>query len=103
MLIMNIRGMNMDMLMLGILGMVGSVDRCNVRSECFDKCNLMLRMNIWGIYMEMFMLGMLRSFDRCNVRGECGNGGMLWVYVGMLGVNVLIGAMLGMNVEIGEC
>ena len=34
MLIMNIWGMNMDMLMLGILGMVGSVDRCNVMSEC---------------------------------------------------------------------
>ena len=32
------------------------------------------------------MLEMLGSFDRCNVRGECGNGGML-------GVNVLIGAI----------
>ena len=42
---------------------------------------------------EMLMLGMLGSFDRCNVRGECGNGGML-------GVNVLIGTMLGVNVEI---
>ena len=63
----------------------------------------MLRMNIWGMDMEMLMLGMLGSFDRCNVRGECGNGGMLWVNVGMLGVNVLIGAMLGVNVEIGEC
>ena len=27
----------------------------------------MLRMNIWGIDMEMLMLGMLGSFDRCNV------------------------------------
>ena len=36
------------------------------------------------------------SFDRCNVRGECGNEGML-------GVNVLTGAMLGVNVEIGKC
>ena len=73
----------------------------------------MLRMNIWGIDMEMLMLGILGSFDRCNVRGECGNGGMLGVNVGMLGVNVLIGAilgvnvligaMLGVNVEIGEC
>ena len=35
--IMNIWGMNMDMLMLGILGMVGSVDRCNVRSECGNR------------------------------------------------------------------
>ena len=42
------------------------------------------------------MLGMLESFDKCNVRGECGNGGMLRV-------NVLIGAILGVNVEIGEC
>ena len=63
----------------------------------------MLRMNIWEIDMEMLMLRMLESFDRCNVRGECRNGGMLWVNVGMLGVNVLIGAMLGVNVEIGEC
>ena len=39
---------------------------------------------------------MLGSFDRCNVRSECGNGGMLEV-------NFLIGAMLGVNVEIGEC
>ena len=44
----------------------------------------MLRMNIWGIDMEMLMLG---SFDRCNVRGECVNGGML-------GVIFLIGVML---------
>ena len=54
----------------------------------------MLRMNIWGMDMEMLMIWMLRNFDRCNVRGECRN---------MLGVNVLIGAMLGVNVEIGEC
>ena len=46
---------------------------------------------------------MLGSFDRCNVRGECGNRGMLEVNVGMLGVNVLIGAILGVNVEMGEC
>ena len=56
----------------------------------------MLRMNIWMMDMEMLMLGMLGSFDRCNIRGECGNGGKL-------GVNVLIGVMLGVNVEIGEC
>ena len=31
-----------------------------------------------------------------NVRSECENRRML-------GVNVLIGAMLGVNVEIGEC
>ena len=31
----------------------------------------MLRMNIWGMNMEMLMLGMLESFDRCNVRNEC--------------------------------
>ena len=37
MLIMNIWGMNMDMLMLGTLEMLGSVDRCNVRSECGNK------------------------------------------------------------------
>ena len=49
------------------------------------------------------MLGMLKSFDRCkymnfgmNVKNECGNGGML-------GLNVLIGAMLGVNVGMGEC
>ena len=43
----------------------------NVRSECFDRCNLMLRMNIWGMNMEMLFLEMLGSFDRCkymNVR-----------------------------------
>ena len=53
--------------------------------------------------MEMLMLWMLGSFDRCNVRGECRNSGMLGVNVRMLGVNVLIGATLGVNVEIGEC
>ena len=58
MLIMNIWRMDMDMLMLGILRMVESVDRCNVRSEWFDKCNLMLIMNIWGMNMEMLILGM---------------------------------------------
>ena len=36
----------------------------------------MLRMNIWGMDMEMLMLG---SFDRFNVRSECGNRGMLVV------------------------
>ena len=66
----------------------------------------MLRMNIWGMDMEMLMLWMLGSFDRCNVRGERRNRGMLGVNVligVILGVNVLIGAMLGVNVEIGEC
>ena len=66
----------------------------------------MLRMNIWGMDMEMLMLWMLGSFDRCNVRGECRNWGMLGVNVligVILGVNVLIGAMLRVNVEIGEC
>ena len=63
--------------------------------------------------VRKLMLGMLESFDRWNVRGECGNGGMLGVNVligamlganvGMLGVNVLICAMLGVNVEIGKC
>ena len=52
----------------------------------FDKCNLMLRMNIWGMYMEMLMLGMLGSFDRCNIRSECRNKGML-------AVNALISAI----------
>ena len=41
------------------------------------------------------------SFIRYIVRSECGNGGMLGVNVGMLGVNVLIGAILGVNVLIG--
>ena len=41
----------------------------------------MLRMNIWGMDMEMLMLGILEIFDRCNVRSECGNGGMLGVNV----------------------
>ena len=50
-------------------------------------------MNIWGMDMEMLMLG---SFDRFNARGECENGGIL-------GVNVLIGAILGVNVGMGEC
>ena len=61
----------------------------NVMSECFDKCNLMLIMNIWGMNMEMLILrilGMLGSFDRCNVRSECGNRGML-------GMNALISAI----------
>ena len=51
---------------------------------------------------------MLGSLDRCKYMNvckllnwcmfliECGNGGML-------GVNVLIGAMLRVNVGIGEC
>ena len=52
-------------------------------NEFFDRCNLMLRINIWGMNMKMLMLG---SFERCNVKSECGNGGML-------GVNVLIFAM----------
>ena len=63
--------------------------------------------------VRKLMLGMLESFDRCNVRGECGNGRMLGVNVligamlganvGMLAVNVLIGVMLGVKVEIREC
>ena len=46
--------------------------------------------------VRKLMLAMLGSFDRCNVRSECGNKGML-------GVDVLIGAMLGVNVGMGEC
>ena len=46
----------------------------------------MLRMNIWGMNMEILMSGMLGSFDRCNVRSECGNRGML-------GMNALISAI----------
>ena len=41
----------------------------NVMSECFDRCNLMLRMN-----MGMLLLGMLGIFDMCkymNVWNEC--------------------------------
>ena len=34
---MNIWGMNMEVLMLGILGMWGSVDRCNVMGECANR------------------------------------------------------------------
>ena len=34
---MNIWGMNMKMLMLEILRMLGSFDRCNVRSECGNR------------------------------------------------------------------
>ena len=45
---------------------------------------------------EMLVLGMLGIFDRCNVRGECENGRMLWV-------NVLIGAILGLNVLKVQC
>ena len=43
-------------------------------------------------------MGNVRSecFDSCNVRSECGNGGML-------GVNVLIGAILEVNVLNSEC
>ena len=48
---------------------------------------LMLRMNIWGMNMEMLMLGMLGSFDRYNVRGEFGNGGMLEENV-LIGTNI---------------
>ena len=79
--------------MLGVNVLIGvmlgvNVEIGDVRNVCFDRCNLMLRMN-----MEMLMLG---SFDRCNVRSECGNERML-------GANVLIGAMLGVNVGMGEC
>ena len=83
MLRMNIWGMNMEMLMLGMLG---SFDKCNVRSECENVRS--------------------ECFHRCNVRSECGNVGMLQVNVfigAILEMNVLIGAMLGVNVEIGEC
>ena len=55
--------------------------------------------NVYVRNVRKLMLGMLGSFDRCkymNVWNECGNGGML-------GVNVLIGSMLEMNAEIGEC
>ena len=44
MLIMNIWGMDMEMLMLGILGMLVSFDRCNDRSECGNRG--MLGMNV---------------------------------------------------------
>ena len=37
MLRMNIVRMNMEMLMLGILGMLESFDRCNDRSECGNR------------------------------------------------------------------
>ena len=76
-----------------MLVMLGSFDRCKYMHVCklvnlcmffveklrviemlwsFDRCNLMLRMNIWG--MNMKMLEMLESFDRCkymNVWNEC--------------------------------
>ena len=48
--------------MLGVNVLIGAILGVNVlNSECFDKCNLMLRMNIWGMDMEMLMLGMLGS------------------------------------------
>ena len=46
----------------------------------------MLRMNIWGMDMEMLMLRMLGSFDRFNVRSECENKRKL-------GMNTLISAI----------
>ena len=52
--------------------------------------------NVNVMNVRKLILGMLKSFDRCNVRIECGNGGML-------GVDVLIGAMLGVNVGMGKC
>ena len=58
-------------------------------------------MNIW--VMLMLRMHICECMNECkneymenvNVRSECGNGGML-------GVNVLIGAMLGVNVR-SEC
>ena len=48
--------------------------------------------NVNVMNVRKLMLWMLGSFDRCNVRSECGNEGIL-------GVNVLIGAMLVVNVR----
>ena len=54
------------------MGNVNVRSECgNVRSECFDRCNLMLRINIWGMNMRMLMLGMLGSFNRCKYMNVC--------------------------------
>ena len=45
-----------------------------------------MQSNVKNEYMENVNVRS-ECFDRCNVRSECGNGGML-------GVNVLIGAIL---------
>ena len=59
-------------------------------------------MNIWG--MLMLRMNICECMNECkneytgnvNLKSECENGGML-------GVNALIGAMLGVDVEMGEC
>ena len=52
--------------MLGMLGMLGS----------FDRCNLMLRMNIWGMLMFEVNVGML-GVDVKNEYGLMHNHGLL--------------------------
>ena len=53
---------------------------------------------------KLRVIDILWSFDRCNLmlRVNVLIGAMLGVNVEMLGANVFIGAMLGVNVEIGE-
>ena len=77
--------------------MLGSFDRCKYMNLWMN-----IRMNIWG--MLILRMNICECMNECkneymenvNVRSECGNERML-------GVNVLIGAMLGVNVGMGEC
>ena len=75
-----------------MLGMNDLISAINVKNEYSQ--NGYGNVNVRNV--RKLMLGMLGSFDRGNVRGECGNGGML-------GVNVLIGVMLGVNVGMRKC
>ena len=73
MLRMNIWRMDMEMLMLWMLGIF---DRCNVSGECGNEGMLGVNVGILGVNVLIDEI---------------------------LGVKFLIGAMLGVNVEIGEC
>ena len=60
-----------NVLIGAMLGVNVSSECGNVRSECFDRCNLMLRINIWRILMlimniwGMLMLGVNVGMREC--------------------------------------
>ena len=55
----------------------------NVRSECFDRCNVRSECGNGGILVVNVLTGAMLVV---NVRNKCGNRGML-------GMNALIGAI----------
>ena len=57
MLIINIWEMNIEMLILGILGMLGSFDRCDVRGECGNGGMLWLNVLIGAMLGVNVLIG----------------------------------------------